>query len=237
LLKCGECGCAITSETKKGHNYYRCTKKKIACSQKYLREENLSEQISNILQKVSLPISWKDIMIKELDKEKNQNDRADFSFVQNLKTEIRICDNKLDNLLDAKLENSITTEEYAAKKKKILNQKISLVEKLKDFEQKGNRWLERAKNFISEANQAQNIAFGENAEDKAVWLRKVGSNLVLESQKIRFTTNESWKIIEDLPVAPIPARRAGGKKEAEILSYTCVLAVLEKIRTYFKKNP
>ncbi|MBU1932115.1 recombinase family protein, partial [Patescibacteria group bacterium] len=52
LLKCGGCDCAITSETQKGHNYYRCTKKKIPCSQKYVREESLNEQISSILQKV-----------------------------------------------------------------------------------------------------------------------------------------------------------------------------------------
>jgi hypothetical protein len=43
LFKCGECGCGITAETHKGHNYYRCTKKKIPCSQKYVREENLDE--------------------------------------------------------------------------------------------------------------------------------------------------------------------------------------------------
>jgi len=49
LLKCGECGCSITPETHKGHNYYRCTKKKDICSQKYIREELLAEQISNII--------------------------------------------------------------------------------------------------------------------------------------------------------------------------------------------
>jgi DNA invertase Pin-like site-specific DNA recombinase len=32
LLKCAECGCAITSETQKEHNYYRCTKKRIPSS-------------------------------------------------------------------------------------------------------------------------------------------------------------------------------------------------------------
>jgi DNA invertase Pin-like site-specific DNA recombinase len=236
LLKCGECGCAITSETKKGHNYYRCTKKKIACSQKYLREERLSEQISNILQKVSLPDSWKNIIIAELDKEKNQTDRGDFSFVQNLKTEIKLCDGKLDNLLDAKLENLITTEEYATKKQKILSQKMDCAEKLKDFERKGNCWLERAKQFILEANQAQIIASGENADNKSGWLKKVGSNLVLENQKIRFTTNEPWKIIENLPVAPIPARRAGGENLAVLLDYTLVLAGVEAVRTWFITN-
>ena len=38
LLKCSECGCAITSETQKGHNHYRCTKKRVPCSQPYIRE-------------------------------------------------------------------------------------------------------------------------------------------------------------------------------------------------------
>jgi len=195
LLKCGECGCAITSETKKGHNYYRCTKKKDICLQKYLREESLSEQISNIMQKVSLPDSWKNAMITDLEKEKNQTDRTDFSFVQNLKIQIKLCDSKLDNLLDAKLENIITTEEYAEKKRKVLNQKIDYTEKLKDFERKGNCWLERTKQFILEANQAQNIAFGDNNEEKAKWLKKVGSNLVLAGRKIGFVFNQPWDLI------------------------------------------
>jgi len=31
LMKCGFCGCVITAEIQKGHNYYRCTKKKVPC--------------------------------------------------------------------------------------------------------------------------------------------------------------------------------------------------------------
>ncbi|MGI6335230.1 MAG: zinc ribbon domain-containing protein [Minisyncoccales bacterium] len=63
LLFCGECGCAITSETQKGHNYYRCTKKRGKCSQGYIREEVLADQINKQIQKVSLPPSWADKMI------------------------------------------------------------------------------------------------------------------------------------------------------------------------------
>jgi len=38
LLKCASCGCSITGERQKGHNYYRCTKKKGPCQEKhYLR--------------------------------------------------------------------------------------------------------------------------------------------------------------------------------------------------------
>jgi site-specific DNA recombinase len=45
VFRCGECGCFITTETQKGHNYLRCTKKGgRPCSQPYVREEEISRQ-------------------------------------------------------------------------------------------------------------------------------------------------------------------------------------------------
>ena len=50
LFRCGECGCFITTETQKGHNYLRCTKRvKKDCSQPYVREEKIAEQITEVL--------------------------------------------------------------------------------------------------------------------------------------------------------------------------------------------
>ena len=50
LLNCGECGSAITAQFSRGkcggiYRYYRCTKKKGACSQKYLQEIDLAAQL------------------------------------------------------------------------------------------------------------------------------------------------------------------------------------------------
>ena len=58
FFRCGECGCFITTETQKGHNYLRCTKRKNPCSQKYVREELITSQIQNEIKKVSLPLDW-----------------------------------------------------------------------------------------------------------------------------------------------------------------------------------
>lgn len=55
LLHCGSCGCSITAESQKGHAYYRCTKKKGPCDEKYLREEDLLMQVRTIVEKLSLP--------------------------------------------------------------------------------------------------------------------------------------------------------------------------------------
>src|SRR3989338_4912190 len=45
IIECAECGMMITAEKQKGHIYYRCTKKKIKCSQPYIREEELDRQL------------------------------------------------------------------------------------------------------------------------------------------------------------------------------------------------
>ena len=49
------CGCSITGERQKGHNYYRCTKKKGPCKEPYAREELLDQQITKAIQDVALP--------------------------------------------------------------------------------------------------------------------------------------------------------------------------------------
>ena len=76
LFKCGECGCSITAETQKGHNYLRCTKEKGPCSQKYVREETVTAMIKTELEKVSLSDAVADWLIAEVQKEKTEDDNS-----------------------------------------------------------------------------------------------------------------------------------------------------------------
>src|SRR3989339_935575 len=69
LLHCGSCGCAITAESQKGHAYYRCTKKKELCGEKYLREEDLLTQVRTIVENLSLPDAWAEKMLRHLEQE------------------------------------------------------------------------------------------------------------------------------------------------------------------------
>ncbi|MFH1283842.1 MAG: zinc ribbon domain-containing protein, partial [bacterium] len=56
FFRCGECGCFITTETQKGHNYLRCTKRKNPCSQRYAREDVITSQIREEIKKVSFSV-------------------------------------------------------------------------------------------------------------------------------------------------------------------------------------
>ena len=123
LFRCGECGCFITTETQKGHNYLRCTKRKQPCLQRYTREEAIAEQIATEIQKVSLPDDWADKMLNELEKEKNDKAQSSRFFAQKTENEIKAIDEKLEKLMNAYLESALNLAEYREAKNKLVNQK------------------------------------------------------------------------------------------------------------------
>lgn len=204
LCVCAECSCAITSETQKGHHYYRCTKKRGACSQKYVREEELTSEVNDVLKKVSLPPSWADNMLAKLEAEREQEAQNGTHYAQNLKSEITLCDEKLEKLLDAHLDKLISKEEYVAKKKKLLNRKVEISEQLADFEHSGDYWLEPMRLFILDSKQAKIIASKENLPAKRDFLKKIGSNPLLRDRALVISWQNPWKILADFPL-PVAA--------------------------------
>ena len=107
--------------------------------------------------------------------------------------------------MDARLDKTITKDEYTAKKQKILNHKIEISEKLKDFEQNGNHWLEPAKKFILASKQAEIIALQENLFNKRDFLKKIGSNRILRERELVFELHGAWQILSK---SALSARRA-----------------------------
>src|SRR3989339_199339 len=53
LIKCGDCGCLITWETQKGHNYGHCKGFKPCQEKGYIREEEIEKEIVKSFEKKS----------------------------------------------------------------------------------------------------------------------------------------------------------------------------------------
>jgi len=233
LFRCGECGCFITTETQKGHNYLRCTKRKVRCSQRYTREEIISGQIKEKVQKVSLCSAWAEKCIAELEKEREKQAQAESAFAQKLRDELVEIESKLDRLLDLQLSGAITQNEYSAKKQKILNQKIEVSEKLRAFERKGYNRFEPMINFIKAANQAENIALHGNLFEQKDFLKKIGSNFRIAERTLAFDLKMPWKIAEKYN-AEARSAEATPSKIAESETWRCFL---DEVRTFFEQNP
>ena len=195
LLTCGECGCMITAETQKGHNYYRCTKKREMCSQKYVREELLTEQVKSFLQKVSLPSQDTEKVLGELDKDEQKARENSKMFVENLKSELAEVEVRLDKLLSAYLDEVITSEEYAAQKQKMLDHRVELKEKIHEIEDKGVSWLEPARAWVKSLNQAEKLLSSGDKSEMTTFLKQIGSNHILIDKSFSFSPKKPFQIL------------------------------------------
>ena len=204
LMKC-PCSAAITAEKKikpsgREYVYYRCTKKKGPCPEKhFLREEDLIYQIKTYLQKVSLSSQDTEKVLAELEKDELKAKEETKILVQNLKKELAEIETKLEKLLDVYLAEVISTEEYTARKQKILTQKLELQEKIKDFGQRGLSWLEPAREFILKLNYAEKLLNSENYQEMKTFLKNIGSNHILQNQKLIFSFNFPFNLAAEPP--------------------------------------
>ena len=198
IFTCGECGRAVTGEQhikKSGlvFRYYRCTKKKTTCSQKYIREEELAKQIDEIFSKFAWPENWFSKMFSQVEKWRNEKEQSIESTAKPLKEELRKIETKISKLLDAHLEGLLEADEYHNKKAELLEKKVVLKQKIALIGQKGNHWLEPLENWLKEVNQIQNLISGNNLREKGEFLRKLGSNRQILDGKIVFTPVGVWK--------------------------------------------
>ncbi|MEK7193225.1 MAG: recombinase family protein [Patescibacteria group bacterium] len=201
LMKCASCGCSITAQYAKGnggiYTYYRCTKKRGACQEKYLGENQLIEQIKNFLQKVSLSSQDSKKVLAALDKEETRAKGQAQGEVINLKSHLSQIETKLQKLLDVYLDDALTQKEYAAKKDVLISQKVELNEKITGFEQKGVSWLEPAREFIKSLNQAANLVQTDNLSELPTFLKNIGSNHILRNRQFFFTPKIEYQLVAE----------------------------------------
>ena len=221
LLTCGECGGAITAQFAHGHGgiyrYYRCTKKLGKCSQRYLREDLLADQLKSRLQNVALGDDWTEKMFAQVDVWEKENIQSSQSFAKNLEKEIKEAEQKLDRLVNAFLDGSIEKEIYLAKKDELITTKTDLQRRKSDFGRKGNNWIEPLREWILTAHHAEKLASSNEFDEIKSLVEKIGTNRRLLSRKTEFEFVRPYDLIPKYR-AFCEARPAEGGASEQTLS-------------------
>jgi len=199
LLKCGECGAAITAQYSKGNGgtyvYYRCTQKLGPCSQKYIRDDLLLEQLRSNIRKVALREDWKNKMLKQLDKTESKYRQSSQLYAERLEQQIKDTEDKLDKLVESFLEGIIEKPVYLKMKDELIRTKTELLEKKKSFRRKGDFRLQPLRDWIIEASSVDKIASSKNMEEIKLFFEKIGSNRRLLDRELVFEWKEPWNIL------------------------------------------
>ena len=197
FFRCGECSCFITTETQKGNNYLRCTKRKNPCSQKYSRESIITFQIQEEVKKISLPRDWAEWMIAENDKDRQSEGQSSELFAQKVTADISLLDSKMEKLMTLYLDSSLSLEEYKEAKNKLTNDKQLLKEKLSAMEQKANNRFELTDKFLKANIRNEELAYEQIPEEVLREFKKVGSNFEILNRTVLFEPRGAWKTLSE----------------------------------------
>jgi site-specific DNA recombinase len=239
LFRCGECGCFITTETHKGYNYLRCTKRKGPCSQPYLREEEVDVQITEILASVSVGGSAAEWLVHEFEIAQIQEAELADAEIKLLREELRRVDEKVSRLMTAYSEEAITLSEFRQAKAQQVNQKIEIAEKIDHSERHRDSRFEPAITFVKAAKYAGFLVSDGKTAERADFFRKIGSNYTLTNGRIDWTPSGVWKhvVTERLfGEAVVAAPLRGAAPVDEIARLEHLRRIWDKVRLLVKDN-
>jgi site-specific DNA recombinase len=252
LIKCGECGAAITAEHKKnrqGHRYvyYHCTKRKpgIACNQRVIEVRELERQIADFLSSITITAKAKDWAIdriREFHSEEAEIDKAGF---ESQNRRYAACKKELTDLIDLKLRGLLSDDEYLAKKRQLEEERARLQELLQDTDGRFTDVLNRCIEVFEFAHRAKSLFENGTLDDKRAVLRFTGSNLVLKDRSLSIQPQKPLFFIQRTLEAPAaksfmiePSKFREGKSKSDrgTAGLAMWYALVDDVRTFFRDH-
>ncbi len=186
LLRCGHCGLAVTPEKHKGHVYYHCTQYNGKHGAEWLREEDITEQISDVFKRLQIP----DWVLEQVVGNLNNlhHDKMDFHNKQldKLNEDNKTVTKMMDNLYLDKLKGRITDDDYDRYFQSFKEQKADIATRLGILQEAEDNYYITAKYLLELANRAYELFESSEVEERRQLIKLVLSNLRVEDKLVRY---------------------------------------------------
>ena len=188
LIKCQECGCAVSPEIKKGkYVYYHCTNYHGNCKNVvWVKEEKLLEQIEPTLKGLKLTAD----AIEELKSELRATHEAEKAYYeQNLgtiKKKLEAIDKRLKVMYEDRLDGRLTIDEYDEKVREYKMEQQDLLIQYEDHSRADESFYINASKILNLASKAWEIFESSEAQEKAQLLNFTLQNFSLAGKNLLF---------------------------------------------------
>ncbi len=225
LFRCGECESMFTAQFAKGnggvYRFYRCTKKKGVCSQSYVQEKDLAEQLQTRLQTISLCDKYTSHMLGKIDEWEKEGTKVSQSDVQNLTDKVKTSETHMEKLVSAYLDGDIPKNIYLKKKDEAMRATLAFKTRKKDFEQRANNWVEPLREWVLNTKQAVSLSSSSNFDEIASFVQEIGTNHVVRDKTAHFSVPSPSDFVAPrrpfLPPRAPSARSSPALPQAEVL--------------------
>lgn len=195
LIRCAECGLAITPEKHKGHVYYHCTQFNGKHGAQWIREEDITEQLADIFKRIQIPKVHLDKITKTLNETHVQKVEFHTKHFDELTTKRKVQVNRLDKIYLDRLDGKITEESYSRYYEQFRNELADIDAQLTRLQEAEDSYYETATSILKITMDAHNVFISSEVEDKRHLIKLVLSNLKLEGKTLVYEAHKPFDLI------------------------------------------
>ena len=185
LVRCADCGCLVTFETKKQkYTYGHCSQYKGKHGASYLSESNFTSQFESVLKKIVVPDDVIKRVLELINNDKAKQISEKKERMSMLKSEISRFENRMDRLYEDHLDGKIDDNLYERKTAEYQASIANLKTQLSTFELSESDRYETVSNLLDVAKNAHKIFVGQDYLGKRKILKKVLSNSELSGKSL-----------------------------------------------------
>ncbi len=237
FIRCGECGCLYTAETKKKlikgtgetreYTYYHCTrKKKTGCSQrKVMRVEELEQQIEQELQKYTILPEFLDWALECIN-QKNDAEIEDRRKIHKMRSNSLLAtQNELDELTRMRYRQLIDDDTYMRERNTLQAKITRLKAQLRETESRAEKWLELTEKTFQFATYARKAFITGDLQTKKEILAALGQNATIKDRKLSIQANawlqpiaDTYPALQEEYLRLEPSQIAANKTQTEAMA-------------------
>ena len=156
-----------------------------------MSEDALENQIMEILTQIEIPPSFHTWAIRKLKREQEKEITDRNSILEMYQKRLKECGQRLNKLLQMRMNEKITTEELGNMKTGVLKEKNDYEQLLVESSQRVKTWLDRAERLFEFAKTAQTRFKTGELQDKREIIAGIGLNFLLLDRKLNFPVDNS----------------------------------------------
>lgn len=254
LIKCGECGAAITAEHRMNKRYgqkyiyYHCTKrlrlKERKCRQKYIQEPKLTAQIVAFIDTLSIDREIVAIALGILDRDQISLKAKNEAIVTSLQKRLRQAKQEQSELLTIKLRKLINDEDFLTRNDELKSEIQSLETQLSKIRKDPNYANKRTMESFELVSAIKSKFLQGTFKDKRTILNQVGSNLTLTDRKLLIQAKQPFNHFQEFNISlkaekqrfEPRIRALDNTKSADVTGgLEGIQSLVNNVRTYFTR--
>lgn len=224
ILKCGVCGCSMSSYTKKGHVYMRCSNAKGKCSNN-ATEISAIEQLRPALANISIGEDLAKRICDEMNKNEIKTRKLRKTQKDALRKKYETLERRKDVLYEDRLDGRITVAKYDELSEKIAQEMRDIDDELVKLEQGADGTEITVSNLLKLAVNVEGLFESSKPTVKNQILRLAVSNLKIQQKRLQFTLLEPFATLVEMNFRSVWCPRLDLNQHAlrhMLLRHTCI---------------